>query len=91
MSGQPVGTPEALMDITDEDLVRAGQAMPTESADEEVHAPEPQGLERRFTKGEQIPWKGIWFEVLAVAPETLMLKPVGETWKHYKVRTGRPR
>jgi len=44
----------------------------------------PRGLEILFVKGEQIPWKGIWFEVATVEKELLTLKPVGMTWQRYK-------
>lgn len=55
--------------------------------DEDV--PQPQGLQKRFSVGEKLPWKGICFTVAAVTADRLMLKPEGETWKHYKKRTGR--
>ncbi len=49
------------------------------------------GLQKRWTPGEQLPWKGIWFEVAEVQPESILLKPVGTTWQKHKEITGRKR
>lgn len=42
------------------------------------------GLEVRFKVGEQLPWKGIWFEIQEVKHAELILKPIGMTWQEYK-------
>lgn len=42
------------------------------------------GLEVLFTKGESLPWKGLWFEVTDVGHDVLTLKPTGTTWKRHK-------
>lgn len=75
---QPIGTPDALSsDISGEQVIQAQQSIT------------PKGLQKRFQYGEQLPWKGVWFEIDQVTPDAILLKPIGETWKHYKGRTGR--
>ncbi len=51
--------------------------------------PAPAGLQKRWTVGQQLPWDGIWFEVVDVQAESITLKPTGTTWQRHKKITGR--
>jgi len=42
------------------------------------------GLKLKFSEGENIPMKGIWFKIKEVQPESLVLVPDSLTWKHAK-------
>ena len=84
-------TPEALHDPDYSQEIRqpvhalAGElASNTASEAEPALVPNPEGLQINWSKGEQIPWKGIWFEVAEVEPESITLRPVGTTWKRFK-------
>lgn len=73
-------TPEALGDIELEGNDVAKIPEPKKEDPPEVLP----GLRGSWTKGEQIPWKGIWFEVTAVSFDRILLKPIGTTWKRHK-------
>lgn len=42
------------------------------------------GLEVKFKKGEQLPWKGIFFVVEGVTYDRIILTPIGLTWQKAK-------
>lgn len=62
-----------------------GVQMATLSDDAPIDAALPKkGLQKKWGVGEQLPWKGIWFEVAVVEEDTLILVPKGTTFKRYK-------
>lgn len=44
------------------------------------------GLEVRFKKGEQLPWKNIWFRIAVVKKDRLELEPMSTTARFQKSR-----
>jgi hypothetical protein len=69
---------------TDEPGAGAANEGVTESAPGSDAPKERPGLETVFSQGEQIPWKGLWFQIETVVHDRITLKPVGTTWKRYK-------
>ncbi len=53
---------------------------------EKAHDPleDRPGLELKFSEGERIPWKGIWFRIAQVEKLQLTLVPESMTWKMTK-------
>jgi hypothetical protein len=47
-------------------------------------AKEKPGLEVKFKKGEQLPWKNIWFKISEVKKDRIELEPISTTARFQK-------
>jgi hypothetical protein len=85
---QPDTLPGPVAEMIKERIDQAAVAAPplmvaTEPAPPATDRKKP-GLETKWAPGEQLPWKGLWFEVETVSFDRLTLKPVGTTWQRWK-------